>query len=808
MFIFLFLNIQNSFADIPQDWLLWELKYDSSNVYLNNITFGWDYAKYNKTWVSPNWYISTTSSSFIYYSTGNIPNENIKMISFWYNYYNTSWEIFSNNDLILKTIWSNQVQVLYKWEQIWIMSLTWWNLLSMYIDNTNKKLKIYVNWNQSIYSFSIDRKNLIESKDNTIKYCYLSSVRLYNRVLTEQELNNIYNEKNNTVKPTLTLWTGSINFNTSIENLNMTLWKISDSNTWSLSLFYSINWSLFLPIDWIIYDTPISNQALNLSFSSDKFYYWPNTLQLKAYDWYEYSNIVSYTINKNFFAEPDVSKWTLLWSFHFKGNLLSETWSSYLAWSTYSYTATWSFPNRYITTTLDTYNIYLNNSTSNIETLVFWYKWDWNLFDNNYINLAYEVYNWFILNKSWNLMFLIGPKNDTNWHLISLQLDKNDDKLYINIDWWKYKNSLAYYKDSLYYSSDWVNWLKFKKWSFAFVKMYSSKLSDEEILTLYNFYKNTTPSLITTSSWYTLKSTDDYLNIPVIINDDDVNQSIEYYYSIDNINYIKFDWINSLTPALSWSLNLSISWSIFNNWLNSLYLRANDWKINSNTLTLSINKTLNNMNISIDESWLYINGDKTIKASINIWTLYYSITNNNTCDNTLSFLPYQNLTFSNSLDNWKRVCYKWVYWEEIIYKLSSEINNIWTQTVWIKKSDIFYNHLYWKKSTDIKDFDPLYILIKSIVTKNYSTTQTSYTYPSSIIDVNWDWLPDLIITNYYKSDYSYNNNTRTENQYYYWLLINKWNMDYDVVYRCVNYSWWAPIESWMNKSWFYWDCAK
>ncbi len=151
-----------------------------------------------------------------------------------------------------------------------------------------------------------------------------------------------------------------------------------------------------------------------------------------------------------------------------------------------------------------------------------------------------------------------------------------------------------------------------------------------------------------------------------------------------------------------------------------------------------------------------------------------------------------------------------VFWWKFIYEFSNSKDYItfaeWsTATTPVLGSDLFANWQNWKKWS-LKDFDPIYILISSQVTKSVQWTTKTYNYPKLITDVNWDWLPDLIITNiselsYEQLDASGNYRTRNYNKYDYVLLLNKGNLEYDIKYRCVYSDWWPS-------AWFYWDCAK
>lgn len=293
------------------------------------------------------------------------------------------------------------------------------------------------------------------------------------------------------------------------------------------------------------------------------------------------------------------------------------------------------------------------------------------------------------------------------------------------------------------------------------------------------------------------------------INDTSSGQILSIYYSWDGLSYTKSN-ITTNTPVNSWSLTFYVNaeWKTISN--NLLYIKVNDWKIDSNIKTINVYT----WEIFIDNSKLYTY-NKSLKATSNWWELYYSYTNNDICDSTLQFLPYIDLTFTDPNLNWKKVCYKTILnWIER-FKLSNILEWIYLwNTTPVKKSNLFDSFLKWKK-WELKDFDPLYILISSQITitqwplnsNNFPTITTNY--PKLLTDINWDWLPDLLITNYTNALVGSISGTTTwiyEPQYYYALLLNKWNMDYEVKYRCV-YVW--KQTNWSNvNTWYYWDCVE
>lgn len=151
------------------------------------------------------------------------------------------------------------------------------------------------------------------------------------------------------------------------------------------------------------------------------------------------------------------------------------------------------------------------------------------------------------------------------------------------------------------------------------------------------------------------------------------------------------------------------------------------------------------------------------------------------------------LTFSNNI----------FLWEKNIAIANSP------NTSPVLASDLFHNFTTWKKGS-IKDFDPLYILTSSQVTTSITWNASTINAPKIITDVNGDGLPDIIFTNYIYKGTPFTSWTFTttyyEPQYYYALLINKGNMDYEIKYRCVYL--WANTGSDQTRVWFYWDCVK
>jgi hypothetical protein len=121
----------------------------------------------------------------------------------------------------------------------------------------------------------------------------------------------------------------------------------------------------------------------------------------------------------------------------------------------------------------------------------------------------------------------------------------------------------------------------------------------------------------------------------------------------------------------------------------------------------------------------------------------------------------------------------------------------------VKFSDLFAYFNNWKYSTSPKDFDPLLIILKQLPTfsKWVLATSNSTNYPSMFTDINWDSLPDILITSFETNETPHSTSTHEYKKYA--IMLNKWNMNFEVAYRCVQVT-----KNTNGKTWFYWDCAK
>lgn len=803
--LFIFQLFWTVFAYLPTNWLVGEIKFDQNNIYATwgSISSG-GFTKYPKDTNSPWWYwYANGNQQYFFYNS-------VQNITFWFKHNSNFWEIFNSQGLVIKTISNSSLEIRYNWDFVWTLNYlsNQWNFLSISFDWTLKKMNINLNWVETDYPTNIT----VFSSSVYIKDTYVSLIRGYWRLLSVDEKKYLYEEPKN-ILPIISQSGNVLNFNEKSENLNLNLWTLTDSNTWVINLEYSLNGQQYSKFSTSSVISPVNQYPLSMSLPAKDFFYWQNTFSLRAFDGYGYSNTWTYTVNKNFFNEFNVSTWTLVSNFHFKSNLSSEQSNSSFSFNGTNllYLNQFTFPEKSISLSNYSDVITLYYPYSNLETISFWHKWSGEFFTNWSLVLSYDNTNGYRINNTWN----IWPKNDSwNWHMVTLRLDKVQNLLFVDIDWGKYTDYIAYFKDNLHDNNLDSNKIKLKQWSFAFIKIWSSQVTSGDIAILYRSLKNT-PPVLSSSGSISFYSTDSEVNIPLVVNDQDSEQSITYYYSFSWTSFSQLWYIWSTPTGTGWQ-NLTFSWELFPIWNSKIFLKVSDWKEYSNVIEYNINKIQNNINLMIDESWINDYWVKKIRATTNLWNLFYAITQENICDDSLEFLPYQDLNFSDVGDNWKRVCFKVAYNEEFMYKISSPIQNIWDKTTNIKNSDVYDNHLLWKKSKGLKDFDPLYILITSQISKSIQWTSwwtTTKNYQNILTDVNGDWLPDLILINHFDIQFSirYPWETTTGNFYerqsYYALLLNKWNMDFDVKYRCVVYQ---GLPDWYSqqRNWYYWDCAQ
>ena len=286
------------------------------------------------------------------------------------------------------------------------------------------------------------------------------------------------------------------------------------------------------------------------------------------------------------------------------------------------------------------------------------------------------------------------------------------------------------------------------------------------------------------------------------ITDNDVNTSLNLLISKDWVNYNNFTNINQ--PVINnVDLEGNINLSDVSSWEHIIYIKWNDGLSDSNILTFVISKTLLNPSINITQT--IVDQDiKSIKINMqsDYWMRFMNINSDWSCDNSLSFIDYWEIIFDLASDNWKYVCYKvdLGYWNEH-FKVSNKINWIlWKMESW--EWDVFYAYTNWRTSSHINSNDKTLSFLKMTQSTSSNSWSITKNYPSTLIDINWDGLIDMLYSKCYswvevRYENNWNDYNYTIHQYKYAIMINNGDYTFEPVYRCV-------IDDWK----YYGDCVQ
>ena len=149
------------------------------------------------------------------------------------------------------------------------------------------------------------------------------------------------------------------------------------------------------------------------------------------------------------------------------------------------------------------------------------------------------------------------------------------------------------------------------------------------------------------------------------------------------------------------------------------------------------------------------------------------ITTSTACDASVTaFEPYSDLTFTNKLDNGKRVCYKAVYTStnKTIYKLSSLIQGIQSSTEMTTSinTKLFDTYLIWTKSGYPKITDTATLILDLLAVS--ATSSNGTINGVTMTDINGDGLVDFL--------YSRSDPVRRA------IIVNNGNYTFRVTYKC------------------------
>lgn len=569
---------------------------------------------------------------------------------------------------------------------------------------------------------------------------------------------------------------------------NLTFWWYLNSSlvNW-LSYYYSINWSIL----WI----RVYNRELNLEEMS-ALYNEYNYLYNSSLDDYEY--IVSPSIWSN-----------MLWSWTYSVSFWVKT---PLSWR------------------INPANIVYNNSR--------WNDYPQTIFStisNNKEKLNFVLTNnYYCSTPYWN--FDCGVLRDQNKHIFLIR--KNASTFDIFIDWnkvftktaswslWSIGSVLSTYNSTVtipnmwywtfwssVYCSSWFdqNWVficnskNAFSWELTNLNIYNWFMTDKQLNSFFiQEWYNVQNNLNWVLKWYL----NNLLNIEISwIQNQDKKENTNYEYSFDNTSFTRINsWSLIEQVWSSWSLvyqySLDVSWQPDWNW--NLFLRTNSWWIIKFIAKIGFIKETN-YDIIINEPSTSEETSKNISATFSRWSLYMSITRWTTCWASLTFENYSPLIFNSPKDNWIKICYKWVdsvTWKAY-YKLSkplewivSNISYLW----W----DSFEYYTSWKFSPNIKNNDSTFLMLSLLANWSYSTS-SSQTSWSSMVDINWDWLIDLL---YMSNIYWYTNSNIAIIWSKRLIMVNNWDYTFNTVYKCANFWDWSYSPNWTPVlKWYFWDCA-
>lgn len=370
------------------------------------------------------------------------------------------------------------------------------------------------------------------------------------------------------------------------------------------------------------------------------------------------------------------------------------------------------------------------------------------------------------------------------WHFLSITRKWSENKMIFEVDR-KYKIEMNNAWDGYHMNGTQVNLSRLRN--------YNRVLSESELDILYN-EKNM-------KKLYVSNLSKDNINVDFskLYIDDLKVDNISTFLADVNISYSLNNWEYTTLKTYNKALYQE-KLTLPKIDLTSLEDGNNNLKIK---FTSAGEEIIKEVNINKDEvknnitpSVNYPNSlQAKITATSEFGTLYYNINKDNRCDAELEFNEYtKEVVFDNKSENWSYVCFKAIHGNDYEnFKISDQIKGIWNKTTPVTRSNLFHDYKKWYKSSNVKDFDPILIMLKNITSISITHNTRSTSYPKMFSDVNGDSLPDMLITEY--SDWYKANNQRYP-IYSYALLINKWNLQFEVQYRCVI---WDGV---------YWDCAK
>lgn len=520
-----------------------------------------------------------------------------------------------------------------------------------------------------------------------------------------------------------------------------------------------------------LYNFPIRLEWLNST--SDNLMY--------EYSYDSWSTWISFTgtTSKIFDAWENINKWDIVvkWTDVITQNIWYTNTTSF-TWLWTSLKLVWTFNSLMYDTELNSINLKGKTNWGSVG----WYVAVTDMNDN-IIGTSETWYFWYPENIfSFNFASPVKLEKNTQYKIkvqrsqyvwdisVSLRYNSSNWQLY-------YTSELTWYDNAIYKSDIndlnktnfiWVATQDGTIWSDILIETSGLTSQFSDLISEMNYYLSDIPwNIVNTGSLNDIEVWTAYNSQSLLLS--------KWYYNNVNLNsFINFTNL----PEGDNTINFRIKD------INNTY---------SNQVTLNILKStlpiieINNANTELADM-------KNITASTNIWVLSYAITDSALCDSSLIFKPYTPINLNDSIYNWQKICFMASASTGNTYKFSDVI--WWIR--WFSKIynwDVFNNYKNWKISDNIRENDTTLAFLKMMIStsKTSSTSPVTTSYPSSLIDVNWDGLVDMLYSNYRTWTETRIHSSGTYDytifSYKYSIMINNWDYSFTPVYRCVQEDW-------------------
>lgn len=546
----------------------------------------------------------------------------------------------------------------------------------------------------------------------------------------------------------------------------------------SANFVSAFNWSIWWVtttepyIDWSNqYNFPIKIDNINYKGDNLKFEYSSNSwASWNSFSWNTFKNVVAW---------EKILNWNLvsIWN-----SVISKDLSNTSAWKQAWMDPTWKKEHDIVSFTTLEY-------TTIIESLLLKWKTNW-----WWVALEVKIYDW-----SWVLVWVSNPWN-FSYHgdrIVPFNFSSNIE-LKPNSNYQLKIRSLGdtWSSVSIYYND--VTWDKYYQMKLKWIDDFIYNTNSNLVKNNHYLWVSTIDAI----KWNIFKIQtfgDSLFNNTLPINNSIYTSETPGKFSTQKTINSAFVWVTNSHWKLTFSkwffndvwLESNVDFSNLPEWDNTLLFRAKDINGNySNYSKLMVFKSSKPI-ISINNDNSSVGDFKNYTATANIWKLWYAITKSNICDNSLVFTDYKPIRLNDSKYNSYKICFRAIVWNSITYKFSNQIDWIrWFNSI-IKNGDVFHDYIKWKNSTQIKDHDNSLAFLKMMQTSSRTTSTQPVTknFPSTLIDINWDGLVDMLYSNYDRRVENRFNGTSHYKYpiltYKYAIMINNWDYTFTPVYRCL-----------------------